>query len=115
MPSANGSYVKVYLYLLRSFSSNNLSITISSIADHQRILKRCHPCLELLGEAKLLILEKSAKGDYINPYCKASNQNTRSDHSQILTEDTDSQLDEIAVSIHSEKAPVARQSIHKKR
>ncbi len=34
MPSANGSYVKVYLYLLRCFQGNCPELTISSIADH---------------------------------------------------------------------------------
>lgn len=34
MPAANGSYVKVYLYLLRCLSDTNFEITISSIADH---------------------------------------------------------------------------------
>jgi DnaD/phage-associated family protein len=33
MPSANGAYVKVYLYLLRCFTTNNTQVTISSIAD----------------------------------------------------------------------------------
>lgn len=33
MPSANGSYVKVYLYLIRCLSSNK-ELTLSSIADH---------------------------------------------------------------------------------
>ncbi len=33
MPAANGSYVKVYLYLLRCFSGDCPDITISSIAD----------------------------------------------------------------------------------
>lgn len=33
MPPANGSYVKVYLYLLRCISSNK-ELTLSSIADH---------------------------------------------------------------------------------
>lgn len=34
MPSANGAYVKVYIYLLRCMTSADLEITISSIADH---------------------------------------------------------------------------------
>ena len=34
MPSANGSYVKVYLYLLKCIQGNCPNITISSIADH---------------------------------------------------------------------------------
>lgn len=34
MPAANGSYVKVYLYLLRCLSNPNCDISISSIADH---------------------------------------------------------------------------------
>lgn len=33
MASANGSYVKVYLYLLRCLSSNNISFSISFLAD----------------------------------------------------------------------------------
>jgi DnaD/phage-associated family protein len=34
MPSANGAYVKVYLYLLRCFSAKSTEVTISSIADN---------------------------------------------------------------------------------
>ena len=34
MPSANGSYVKVYLYLLRCIQGNCPEVTISSLADH---------------------------------------------------------------------------------
>lgn len=34
MPSANGAYVKVYLYLLRCMASSDMEITLSSIADH---------------------------------------------------------------------------------
>lgn len=34
MPSANGAYVKVYIYLLRCMTSADMEITISSIADH---------------------------------------------------------------------------------
>jgi len=34
MSSANGAYVKVYLYLLRCFSGSHQGISISSIADH---------------------------------------------------------------------------------
>ncbi|MDI9509380.1 MAG: DnaD domain protein [Clostridiales bacterium] len=111
MPSANGSYVKVYLYLLRSFSSNNLSITISSIADHlENTEKDVIRALNYWEKQKLLILEKNQQKEITSiRIAKLQDQNTRSDHSQILTEDTDSQLDEIAVSIHSEKAPVARQ------
>lgn len=34
MPSANGAYVKVYIYLLRCMVSADMEITLSSIADH---------------------------------------------------------------------------------
>lgn len=34
MPSANGAYVKVYIYLLRCMTSTDMEITLSSIADH---------------------------------------------------------------------------------
>ena len=34
MPTANGAYVKVYLYLLRCSGGDHMEITISSIADH---------------------------------------------------------------------------------
>lgn len=34
MPSANGNYVKVYLYLLRCLSEGGHNLTITSIADH---------------------------------------------------------------------------------
>jgi len=34
MPSANGEYVKVYIYLLRCLSSGNMEFSLSQIADH---------------------------------------------------------------------------------
>ena len=34
MPLANGEFVKIYLYLLRTLSSSDHTISVSSIADH---------------------------------------------------------------------------------
>ncbi len=114
MPSANGAYVKVYLYLLRCLQSDGKEITISSIADHldhteKDILRALHYWEKMklltlkLNEQKeiaaiqLLDLTKSRKQGQITV-------------NQAEVEDLDTELDEIAVSIHTETKPAARKS-----
>jgi DnaD/phage-associated family protein len=111
MPSANGAYVKVYLYLLRSFSNNNPEITISSIADHlDNTEKDVIRALNYWGKQKLLKLEKNDQKEiiaiHIAKLISSDNSFTISDN---VIDDIDSELDEIAVSIHTEKDPAVRQ------
>lgn len=135
MPSANGAYVKVYLYLLRSFSSNNLSITISSIADHlDNTEKDVIRALNYWEKQKLLMVERNGQKEitaihfsklhgsnndtsndtnYNSPNDSRNDSSNDSDNgfddSVAVTDDLDTQLDEIAVSIHTEKDPAVRQ------
>lgn len=111
MPSANGAYVKVYLYLLRSFGNNNLDITISSIADHlENTEKDIIRALNYWEKQKLLKIERNALDEitaiHIVDLC-GSNQPTVQ---AGVTGDADSELDDVSVSIHTEKEPVARQT-----
>lgn len=108
MPSANGAYVKVYLYLLRCFSGNCPEVTISSIADRlDNTEKDIIRALTYWEKLNLLSLTKNAQKEItaiqfvtINPTSPAK---------KVIT-DLDSELDEIAVSIHTETKPATRQS-----
>lgn len=112
MPSANGAYVKVYLYLLRSFGNNNLDITISSIADHlENTEKDIIRALNYWEKQKLLKIERNALDEitaiHIVDLYGSSNKST------VVTDipvDADTELDEIAVTIHTENEPAARQT-----
>lgn len=111
MPSANGAYVKVYLYLLRSFSTNNLEFTISTIADHlDNTEKDIIRALNYWEKQNLLKMERNSRKEItaiqmISPNC--STMESKAD--VIQKEDIDSELDEIAVSIHTVKDPAIRQ------
>lgn len=111
MPSANGAYVKVYLYLLRSFSTNNLEITISSIADHlDNTEKDIIRALNYWEKQKLLKIERNAQKEITAIYM--TNMNGSSNYTTdklISNDDIDSELDEVAVSIHTEDEPAIRQ------
>ncbi len=108
MPSANGAYVKVYLYLLRCFSGNCQEVTISSIADRlENTEKDIIRALAYWEKLKLIILSRNSSKEitaiHLVDLMKEQKDNTK------LT-DLDSQLDEIAVSIHTEKKPAVRMS-----
>jgi DnaD/phage-associated family protein len=119
MPSANGAYVKVYLYLLRCFSANCPEITISSIADHlDNTEKDIIRALSYWEKLNLLILTRNLQkeitairltdiGRLDSPGSLPSDP-----MQEMLAEftDTDSELDEIAVSIHTENKPAERKS-----
>ena len=61
MPSANGAYVKVYLYLLRSICTANLEITVTSIADHlENTETDIIRALNYWEKQKLLKIERNA-------------------------------------------------------
>lgn len=62
MPSANGSYVKVYLYLIRCLSSNK-ELTLSSIADHlDDTEKDITRALAYWEKVDLIALERNKSG-----------------------------------------------------
>lgn len=108
MPSANGAYVKVYLYLLRCFRSSQMDLTINSIADHlENTEKDVIRALNYWEKLNLLTLIRNAQKEIT-----AINFNELSapaDPSSSISKDIDSELDEIAVSIHTDSKPV-RQS-----
>lgn len=107
MPSANGAYVKVYLYLLRSFSTNNLEFTISSIADKlDNTEKDIIRALNYWEKQKLLKIERNTQKEIT----AISMINLNGSTTDIIpTDDTDTELDEIAVSIHTAEEPAIRQ------
>lgn len=109
MPSANGAYVKVYLYLLRCFSINCPEVTISSIADRlDNTEKDIIRALNYWEKLNLLTLGHNELKEIISIHIidlrSAQNNNT------AATLPVDSELDEIAVSIHTEKKPAVRKS-----
>lgn len=111
MPSANGAYVKVYLYLLRSFSSYNLEITISSIADHlDNTEKDIIRALCYWEKQELIKIERNDQKDITAIHmANLIDLKVSSAISATVTDDTDSVLDEIAVSIHNVNDPAVRQ------
>ncbi len=114
MPSANGAYVKVYLYLLRCIRSGGPELSISSIADHlDNTEKDILRALNYWEKMKLLKLSynahKELTGVHIIDLPKARNNKPGAVNNTVI-EDMDTQLDEIAVSIHTEIKPAARQS-----
>lgn len=114
MPSANGAYVKVYLYLLRCLQSNGSDISISSIADHlDHTEKDILRALHYWEKMNILTLKQNAEKEitdiHIKDLTKTQNNNSAAVNNTVI-EDMDSELDEIAVSIHTETKPVARKS-----
>lgn len=117
MPSANGAYVKVYLFLLRSFSNNNLTFTISSIADHlDNTEKDIIRALNYWEKQNLLKLEKDNQKTITAIHMiNLNGTSNNSAPNTTITGDNDSELDEIAVSIHSVKNPTVRQKYSKEK
>ena len=108
MPSANGAYVKVYLYLLRCFSGNCPEVTISSIADRlENTEKDIIRALTYWEKLNLLTLTRNSQKE-ITAINLVDISNLTND--TILTAEADTELDEIAVSIHTETKPASRQS-----
>ncbi|MBH1942123.1 DnaD domain protein [Mobilitalea sibirica] len=110
MPSANGAYVKVYLYLLRCFNSNRPEITISSIADHlENTEKDIIRSLNYWEKLNLLQLTRNEHHEIISIHLIDLNT------SQNPTVDTDMETvpdseEEIAVTLHMPKKPNPRQT-----
>ncbi len=109
MPSANGSYVKVYLYLLRCMLGNCQEVTISSIADRmENTEKDIIRALSYWEKLNLLTLSRNPQKEITAIYLADLNNNSST--APPLSGDTDSELDEIAVSIHTESKPASRTS-----
>jgi DnaD/phage-associated family protein len=114
MPSANGAYVKVYLFLLRCFTGNCPEVSISSIADHlDNTEKDITRALTYWEKLNLLVLTRNTQKD-ITEINLVDISTSSSDNTVPLPSDSDSdldsELDEVAVSIHIEEKPAARQS-----
>lgn len=103
MPSANGSYVKVYLYLLRCLSSQRYDLSISFLADcldntENDIIR----ALNYWEKYHLITIGRDTNGDILNitinpltenipssfPNTNSSLQNSASFHSNVTTLDT---------------------------
>jgi len=108
MPSANESYVKVYLYLLRCFSGNCPEVTISSIADRlENTEKDIIRAISYWEKLNLLTLTHNMQKE-ITAISLVDISTAQLNNSEIA--DNDSELDEIAVTIHTEKKPAERQN-----
>jgi len=111
MPSANGAYVKVYLYLLRSFMGNCPEVTISSIADHlENTEKDIIRALTYWEKLNLLTLTRDMNKDITSIHLVDLNTAQGSPAPVSTESDSDTALDEVAVSIHNETKPAARKS-----
>ncbi len=111
MPSANGAYVKVYLYLLRCFMGNCPEVTISSIADRlENTEKDIIRALTYWEKLNLLILTRNHQKE-ITSIKLIDLTNTYSDRISMEPDpEPEHGVDEIAVSINNEKKPAARQN-----
>jgi DnaD/phage-associated family protein len=112
MPSANGAYVKVYLYLLRCFMGKCPEVTISSIADRlENTEKDIIRALTYWEKLNLLMLTRNQQKEITAIHLMDLNHTQASTDAPVTSEtDTDTELDEIAVSIHTETKPAIRQS-----
>ena len=109
MPSANGAYVKVYLYLLRCFMGNCPEVTISSIADRlENTEKDIIRALTYWEKLNLLTLTRNPSKEIIA--INLVDLSTTQIDTPAITSDLDTELDEIAVSIHTETKPAIRKS-----
>lgn len=67
MPTANGTYVKVYLYLLRCIADPGRNISISEIADcFENTERDILRALDYWERMKLLSLKKTPQGEIVN-------------------------------------------------
>ncbi|MBB2181399.1 DnaD domain protein [Lachnospiraceae bacterium MD1] len=108
MPSANGAYVKVYLYLLRCYSGNFTELSVSSIADRlENTEKDILRALNYWEKMNILRLTRNSQKEITSIHLM--DLHTMSNKPQQLP-DFDSELDEIAVSIHTDSKPASRKS-----
>lgn len=121
MPSANGAYVKVYLYLLRCFTGSFPEVTISSIADYlDNTEKDIIRALNYWEKLHLLSLSRNTSKEIteIRLIDLTAKETKNTQPYQTITSTSnpnelthsDSELDEIAVSIHTGTKPAQRQS-----
>ncbi len=109
MPSANGAYVKVYLYLLRCFMGNCQDVTISSIADRmENTEKDIIRALSYWEKQNLLLLTRNESKEIIAIQLVDLHKLTVNE--PPVPAYSDSEIDEIAVSIHTEKKPANRKN-----
>lgn len=109
MPSANGAYVKVYLYLLRCFSGHCPELTISSIADQlDNTEKDIIRALNYWEKQNLLTLTKNEQKEITAVHIV--DINSLPIQKSSYASEIDSQLDEIAITIHTDNKPVERQT-----
>ncbi|MDF2540820.1 MAG: hypothetical protein K0S47_538 [Herbinix sp.] len=109
MPSANGAYVKVYLYLLRSFHGKCPEVTISSIADRlDNTEKDVIRALNYWEKLQLLSLGRNSQKEIISIHLTDLNniQNTNETYEQ------GPEQDEIAASLMTPiEIPATRDNI----
>lgn len=123
MPSANGAYVKVYLYLLRCFGVGNHEISISSIADHlDNTDKDIIRAINYWEKHDLLKIERNSSKEitaiYLVRFCNEEPDTEVAISNTIITsvkDDADSAIDEVAFTIHTEKEPAIRQRYSQKK
>ncbi len=118
MPSANGAYVKVYLYLLRSLQSASIDISISSIADHlDNTEKDIIRALNYWEKMNLLTLVCNSQKEVTEIHLLTSNHSDNKNQIKANTQmkannnpikAVEYQSDEVAVS--TESMPATRQS-----
>lgn len=110
MPSANGAYVKVYLYLLRCLSGSCPEVSISSIADRlENTEKDIIRALNYWEKAELLILTRNDQKEITAIQLVNINNSYAPEEHAAVTE-ADSELNDVADSIHTDTKPAGRQS-----
>ena len=114
MPSANGAYVKVYLYLLRCFMGNCPEVTISSIADRlDNTEKDIIRALTYWEKLNLLIITRSLNKEITSIKLvdlSSIQKSTEEDLTPAINSEWDTELEEVAVTIHTETKPATRQA-----
>ncbi|HHV09528.1 MAG TPA: DnaD domain protein [Clostridiales bacterium] len=114
MPSANGAYVKVYLYLLRCFLGNCPEVTISSIADRlDNTEKDIIRALNYWEKLDLLTLTRNRNKEITSIKLADLGSMPRDKEEEpapAMNSEWDTELDEVAVTIHTEVKPATRQA-----
>lgn len=111
MPSANGAYVKVYLYLLRCLSGNCSEVTISSIADRlENTEKDILRALNYWEKLNIITMTRNSQKEITSIQLMDLTGTGAAESIDSPTVDPDPALDEIAISIHTEAKPAVRQS-----
>lgn len=111
MPSANGAYVKVYLYLIRNISSGNTEITISSIADRlENTENDIIRALNYWEKQNLLKIERNELNEITGIRLIDLSAYTACPYTAAAAEESNSEpTNEFAADIHTETESVPRQ------